>query len=65
IFLKSLPTLVCIFRDAHNGIGFDRERSHSGFGLRNMQERVQSLGGQFYLTSQPDRGTQIKIFIPM
>jgi len=48
-----------------NGKGFDRSLSHSGFGLRNMQERVQYLAGKFILQSEENQGTQIKIFIPL
>jgi signal transduction histidine kinase len=47
-----------------NGKGFNLNRPPTGFGLRNMQERVQCLGGNFHLDSEIDRGTQIKIFIP-
>ena len=48
-----------------NGQGFSLNRPHPGFGLRNMQERVQCLGGEFHLTSNEGQGTQIKIFIPV
>jgi signal transduction histidine kinase len=48
-----------------NGQGFDLDRIQAGFGLRNMKERVQCLGGDFYLNSQVGQGTQIKIFIPI
>jgi signal transduction histidine kinase len=47
-----------------NGNGFDRDRPHAGFGLRNMKERVQCLGGEFHLNSKIGQGTQIKIFVP-
>jgi signal transduction histidine kinase len=47
-----------------NGNGFDLERPHAGFGLRNMKERVQCLGGEFHLNSKIGTGTQIKIFVP-
>jgi signal transduction histidine kinase len=47
-----------------NGNGFDLDRPHPGFGLRNMKERVQCLGGEFHLTSNIGQGTQIKIFVP-
>jgi signal transduction histidine kinase len=48
-----------------NGKGFKLDRPHAGFGLRNMKERVQCLGGDFNLDSEIDQGTQIKIFIPV
>jgi signal transduction histidine kinase len=47
-----------------NGNGFDLDRPHAGFGLRNMKERVQCLGGEFHLNSNIGQGTQIKIFVP-
>ncbi|WP_181243691.1 sensor histidine kinase [Chamaesiphon polymorphus] len=47
-----------------NGKGFDLDRPHAGFGLRNMKERVQCLGGEFNLDTEVGRGTQIKIFVP-
>lgn len=48
-----------------NGRGFNIDRSHPGFGLRNMKERVQCLGGDFQLHSELGKGTQIKIFVPV
>ncbi|MFM2303596.1 MAG: hypothetical protein RLZZ135_1006 [Cyanobacteriota bacterium] len=47
-----------------NGNGFDLDRPYPGFGLRNMKERVQCLGGEFHLRSNIGQGTQIKIFVP-
>jgi signal transduction histidine kinase len=53
-----------ILQIGDNGKGFDLDRPHPGFGLRNMKERVQCLGGKFYLDSKIGKGTQIKIFVP-
>ena len=39
-------------------------RPHAGFGLRNMKERVQCLGGTFNLDSEVGQGTRVKIFVP-
>jgi signal transduction histidine kinase len=47
-----------------DGNGFDLDRPHAGFGLRNMKERVQCLGGEFNLDSEVGKGTQIEIFVP-
>jgi signal transduction histidine kinase len=54
-----------ILKICDNGRGFNIDRSHSGFGLRNMKERVQCLGGDFNLSSEIGRGTEIKIFVPV
>jgi signal transduction histidine kinase len=54
-----------ILKICDNGRGFNIDRSHSGFGLRNMKERVQCLGGDFNLRSEIGRGTEIKIFVPV
>jgi signal transduction histidine kinase len=60
----SIISTGTILEICDNGKGFNLDRPHTGFGLRNMKERVQCLGGEFNLDSEIDRGTQIKIFIP-
>jgi signal transduction histidine kinase len=61
----SIVTGGTILKIGDNGRGFNINRPHPGFGLRNMKERVQCLGGNFDLSSEIDRGTEIKIFIPV
>lgn len=34
-----------------------------GNGLHNMRQRVESIGGQFKLESQPDQGTQVTLMV--
>jgi two-component system sensor histidine kinase NreB len=48
------------------GIGFEVEgpASESGLGLMSMRERVELIGGTFFLTSLPNRGTRIDIWVP-
>lgn len=48
-----------------DGVGFDRDLPHSGFGLRGMQERVQILGGQLKIDSVLGQGTRIQAIIPL
>jgi two-component system, NarL family, sensor histidine kinase UhpB len=36
-----------------------------GFGLRGMRERVQALGGAFTIATAPDRGTVVRIVVPL
>lgn len=47
-----------------DGIGFDVASPASGFGLRGMQERSQSMGGQIEIDSTPGQGTRIQITVP-
>lgn len=45
-----------------NGKGFDAEAAlKRGFGLRNMQARIEEVGGQFNISSSPKAGTHIVI----
>jgi len=50
-----------------NGRGFDmadfKKREQSGWGLINMRERAQFVGGQLLIDSNPGQGTQIIIQI--
>ncbi len=52
-----------------DGVGFDinnisKEKYSSGFGLLNMQERIQSYNGQLKIDSSPGSGTITIIEIP-
>ena len=52
------------------GTGFDLEeqkksKQSTGFGLRNMRERAEMLGGTFSIESEPGMGTKVKASIPI
>ncbi|HEY6896184.1 MAG TPA: cache domain-containing protein [Rhodocyclaceae bacterium] len=50
-----------------NGVGFNIEqmnRRQQGIGLRNMRERIEYLGGQFQIESQPGAST-LFVSLPM
>jgi len=49
-----------------DGRGFDMLTSPtgSGFGLINMRERAERLGGHLTLTSTPGQGTQVAVKVP-
>lgn len=49
-----------------DGKGFDmEEKRSSGFGLVNIRERIESLGGNVRIISFPNQGTSIEIRIPL
>ncbi len=47
-----------------NGAGFRHEHAKGGLGLRNMQERVEQLGGTFRILSSAE-GTLIEAEVPL
>lgn len=48
------------------GPGFDTTRkSESGLGLGGLRERVESIGGEFFLTSEPNSGTRLTCCLQM
>ena len=49
-----------------NGKGFDvqKARETQGYGLYNMRERIDIVGGVLELASEPKKGTTVKIHIP-
>lgn len=57
---KDFVTLV--IKD--DGRGFDTSAPHNGLGLRSMQERAESSGGSFSVSSEPERGTRIVVALP-
>ena len=51
------------FTLSDNGVGFSAneiQSSPSGIGLKNMQERVELLGGRFTIRSKEGEGTSIR-----
>jgi signal transduction histidine kinase len=50
-------------RLADNGRGFNPSVEHEGLGLIGMKERVDRMGGRFFLRTQPGRGTEISILL--
>jgi signal transduction histidine kinase len=47
-----------------DGRGFDPAHTADGAGLRNINDRIQTLGGAVKLTSSPGRGTVLTISLP-
>jgi signal transduction histidine kinase len=65
IYLKGIKKSDTILLELiDEGCGFNPHAAHQGFGLRGMEERVQLIGGSFYLGSIPGQGTQIQVAIP-
>jgi PAS domain S-box-containing protein len=49
-----------------DGRGFNPElQRRKGFGLVGMRERIQSLGGQLTIDSQPGQGTEVIAVVPL
>ncbi len=48
-----------------NGCGFEVDQARPGMGLRNIRERVTSLGGRLTLASTPAGGTRLELTIPL
>ncbi len=55
-------TLVARIED--DGVGFDPARTGDGDGLRNIRERVRTLGGIVRLASAPGYGTVVIVSLP-
>jgi|FLYL01.1.fsa_nt_gi signal transduction histidine kinase len=50
---------------ADDGNGFDPDARYDGYGLRNMRERVEAMGGRFEVRSDNGTGTKIIIGVPV
>jgi signal transduction histidine kinase len=66
---RSADLLDLVIRD--DGVGFDtastlEQAVHDRrLGLLGMRERVQILGGDLEIESQPGRGTRIRVSVPV
>ncbi|MEL6469329.1 MAG: sensor histidine kinase [Cyanobacteria bacterium J06623_4] len=48
-----------------DGCGFELANVNSGYGLQGMQERSQLLGGQLTVNSQLQKGTRLRVTVPV
>ena len=65
VYLRQLDSTV-LFKIEDNGVGFNSEEILPGsYGINNMKERVQGLGGQVRIVSFPNQGKTIEIKIPL
>jgi signal transduction histidine kinase len=48
-----------------NGKGFEPDQNTTGFGLQGMRERTLALGGRFNLVSEPGKGCQVEVKVPL
>lgn len=56
---------IIILRIVDNGIGFDVEKVRtSSYGIQNMSERANEVGGTCKIISLPNEGTRIEVKIP-
>jgi signal transduction histidine kinase len=64
LIVDSEAIRLCV---ADAGAGFDIEsaKKNGGLGLISMQERLRLVGGEISIKSQPARGTQIDVQIPL
>lgn len=54
-----------ILRVVDNGIGFHVEEvKTSSYGLQNMEERANEIGGTFKMISLPNQGTRLEVKVP-
>lgn len=60
--LRSDDGLVLMYED--DGVGYDVNTVKKGYGLRNIQTRVKSLGGKVEFDSMPNAGARTIIEIP-
>ncbi len=65
----SLKTDVrgCEARLSDNGVGFDTASAEgtSHYGLKGMRERIKKIGGELTVDTAPEKGTDIRIVIPL
>lgn len=57
------PKVIFMVKD--DGVGFDTTARYSGIGLIGMRERAVSAGGDIEVRSEADKGTTIRVEIPV
>lgn len=58
---RQSPAQIVIKDD---GLGFDIKQPSAGQGLRNLQNRMEAIGGKLELQTARGKGTEIKVLLP-
>jgi signal transduction histidine kinase len=53
------------FKVGDDGVGFDQRAVRHGYGLINLRDRVEALGGRIEVVSAPGAGTTVRGEIPL
>lgn len=48
-----------------NGHGFDVDGMRPGLGLSSIESRVRQVGGQWHITSLPEKGTTVAVHLSL
>lgn len=66
VSLEQLQDVLLLrVRDNGNGITVDQINDHNSLGLLGMRERAALIGGQVWIGPAPQRGTLVRILIPV
>jgi hypothetical protein len=57
--------IVVVLTIADDGRGFDPAEARHGLGLISLDERARLVGGRLTIASQPQRGTTLRIAVPL
>jgi signal transduction histidine kinase len=60
--LKEKNTLIVSVED--DGCGFAANPGSNGYGLQNMRDRANLLGGQLKIDSRPGQGVTVRLRVP-
>jgi signal transduction histidine kinase len=56
VAMRGKTISLCV---ADDGIGFDTSAAPDGIGLTSMRERLRMVGGELFIKSSPDSGTEL------
>ena len=61
----SAANLELIIHDDGQGFDLAEARRRGGIGLVSLEERVRLIGGSLQIESQPQRGTELRVLVPL
>ncbi len=59
------PEVALVIEDRGDGFQVEEARGQGGLGLISMKERVRLVNGEFSIRSEPGKGTEIEVHVPL
>lgn len=63
--MQNENSLLVVVKDDGKGFNLQDVQMRNGLGLKNIQQRTQMHGGQFYIDTAPGQGTRLTITVPV
>jgi signal transduction histidine kinase len=65
VLARHKSDLALVIEDMGDGFKMEEARGRGGLGMISMEERVRLVNGELSIRSQPGKGTELEVHVPL